>query len=259
MRLVDTHTHLYLPEFDDADGAGAAAVRRAVAAGVGKMVFPNVDASTVAPLESLAAEFPGTVYKAMGLHPTEVGEDWREALADIMSRLGDGTGYVAVGEVGIDLYWDATFCMQQMEVFEIQARRAAELGLPVIIHCRDGLDRVLEVLRGVGGVRAVFHSFGGDTRDVCRIRDVRDFYFGINGIVTFKNSRLREVLPEIGLQRILLETDSPYLAPVPKRGRRNESSYLPYICAHVAQSLDVMPDMVADTTTRNAHDLFGLA
>ncbi len=255
--MIDTHTHLYLPEFDS-DGGGAAAVRRALAAGVGQMVFPNVDATTVEPMLALASEFPGHVSCAMGLHPTEVGEDRDEALGHILDILGDGTGYVAVGEIGMDLYWDATFRDAQMQVFDIQVRKAVEYGLPVIIHCRDGLDETLEVLSGISGVRGVFHSFGGTEADVERVRRVGDFYFGINGIVTFKNSRLREVLPAIGLDRILLETDSPYLAPVPRRGKRNESAFLPFVAAHVADSLGVSVAEVDAATTAGAVDLFGL-
>lgn len=254
--MIDTHTHLYLPEFADQPDGPAAAVRRAVDAGVHSMIFPNVDLTTVQPLEELAARFPGVVYTAMGLHPTEVRDDWRDTLAAIDAHLGDGSRHVAVGEIGIDLYWDATYRSQQMQAFDTQARHAARLGLPVIIHCREALSETLEVLSGIPGLRAVFHSFGGDSADVDRIRRVGDFYFGINGIVTFKNSRLREVLPQIGLDRILLETDSPYLAPVPKRGRRNESAYLPYICAHIAQTLAVTSTEVDSATSANARDLF---
>ena len=165
---------------------------------------------------------------------------------------------MAVGEVGIDLYWDATFRREQMEAFAMQVEKARELGLPVIIHCRDGLDEVLEVLAGYRGVPAVFHSFGGTAQDVERIRALGDYWFGINGIVTFKNSKLREVLPAIGLDRLLLETDSPYLAPVPNRGKRNESAFLPHIAAHIAQHLGLTTTQVAEATTANARQFFRL-
>lgn len=255
--MTDTHTHLYLPEFD-ADGGGEAAVRRALSAGVSRMIFPNVDLGTIEPMERLVARFPGVIYMAMGLHPTEVTDSWQPALDTVMARLGDGQQYVAVGEIGIDLYWDATYRDAQMQVFDRQVRRAAELDLPVIIHCRNGLDETLEVLSGIKGVRGVFHSFGGDAADVDRIRRTGDFYFGINGIVTFKNSKLRDVLGYIGPDRLLLETDSPYLAPVPKRGRRNESAYLPYICAHIAASLGMTSAEIAEVTDANAAKLFKL-
>lgn len=257
MRLIDTHTHLYLENFNP-DGGGEAAVRRALAAGVCHMVFPNVDLSTIGPMEALADMFPDAVSCAMGLHPTEVKADWREALAQVEEHMAAGRRYVAVGEVGIDLYWDRTFREEQMMAFERQCRMAARLGLPVIIHCREGLPETLEVLKGISGVRAVFHSFGGTEADVEAVRAVGDFYFGINGIVTFKNSGLGAVLPAIGAERVLLETDSPYLAPVPRRGRRNESAYLPYICAFVADRLGIDAEAAAGITSANARDLFGI-
>jgi len=253
--MIDTHTHLYLPEFD-ADGHGAEAVRRAMTVGVEQMIFPNVDLSTIEPMETLAARFPGQISCAIGLHPTEIGDNWHEDLQRVFDHLGNGSHYVAVGEVGIDLYWDSTFKEAQMQAFAIQAAKAQELELPLIIHCRNGLDEVLEVLAGYRSVAAVFHSFGGDASDIKRIRELGDYYFGINGIVTFKNSRLREVLPKIGLDRILLETDSPYLAPVPNRGKRNESAYLPHIAAHIAQHLGLTTTEVAEATTKNARQLF---
>ncbi len=195
---------------------------------------------------------------AMGLHPTEVKEDWRDVLSEIGDILGDGRKYVAVGEIGVDLYWDKTFVDAQMQVFEKQVNDAVRLGLPVIIHCREGLDQTLEVLRGIRDVRAVFHSFGGTERDVEAIRKTGDFYFGINGVVTFKNSGLREVLPAIGIDRILLETDSPYLSPVPYRGKRNESARIPLIAGHIASLLDMEVDTVADVTTANAEAMFDI-
>ena len=255
MRFVDTHTHLYLPEFD---GENPDAVTRAIEAGVDRMIFPNVDLSSVGPLSGLASRYPGNVYMAMGLHPTEVKEYWRDVLSEIGDILGDGRKYVAVGEIGVDLYWDKTFVDAQMQVFEKQVNDAVRLGLPVIIHCREGLDQTLEVLRGIRDVRAVFHSFGGTERDVEAIRKTGDFYFGINGVVTFKNSGLREVLPAIGIDRILLETDSPYLSPVPYRGKRNESARIPLIAGHIASLLDMEVDTVADVTTANAEAMFDI-
>lgn len=258
MTLTDTHTHLYDPAFD-ADGGGSTAVDRAIAAGVERMIFPNVDTASVEPLETLAAQYPGRVFMAMGLHPTEVHPDWQPTLAAIEARiLAAPERYVAIGEVGIDLYWDTTYRQEQIEAFERQARLAVQLDKPVIIHCREGLADTLDVLRRVPGVRAVFHSFGGTADDVAAIRAEGDFYFGINGIVTFKNSGLREVLPEIGSGRILLETDSPYLAPVPKRGRRNESAYLPYIAQTVADALEMSVEKLTEITTANAAEFFRL-
>lgn len=258
MRFVDTHTHLYLPEFEEAGEKGGDAVRRAIEAGVDRMIFPNVDLTTVKPMQDLAAQFPDNVYMAMGLHPTEVNEGWRDVLAEVNSHFEDGRKYVAVGEIGIDLYWDKTFEEQQMQVFEQQVATAVERGLPIIIHCREGLQQALEVLQSFRDVKGVFHSFGGSQKDVEAIRRAGDFYFGINGIVTFKNSKLRETLPAIGLERVLLETDSPYLAPVPHRGKRNESAYIPFIAGHISDYLSADVELVAAVTSANAETLFNL-
>lgn len=255
--IIDTHTHLYLPEFDS-DGGGEAAVNRAVEAGIGFMIFPNVDSTTIAPMKRLHAAFPTVTAMAMGLHPTEIGADWRERLEEIHDEFSGGTDYVAVGEIGVDLYWDRTFAEQQMMAFEQQLSWAAETSLPVIIHCRDAQDEVLEVLQTFPGMRGVMHSFGGTPEDVERVRKVADMYFGINGIVTFKNSRLRDSLPAIGLDRMLVETDSPYLAPVPYRGKRNESAYIVNTVEHIARHLDKTPEAIAAATASNAISLFNL-
>lgn len=257
--MVDTHTHIYLPEFSiegQPEGSiegQSATLQRALAAGVDRLVFPNVDRSTVAPMMALHRLFPDNTYVAMGLHPTEVRENWRDELDYFMDLLhNDSSEYVAVGEVGIDLYWDRTFEKEQMTVFEEQVRVSCELDMPLLIHCREGLDQVLEVMEPYPAARAVFHSFGGTADDVERIRRQGDYYFGINGIVTFKNSRLASVLPAIGLDRILTETDSPYLAPVPHRGQRNESAYIPQIVDRIAQALDRPVPFVASATSQNA-------
>lgn len=256
--LIDTHTHLYIDEFPD--GEGAAAVRRALDAGIGKMIFPNIDSSTVEPMLTLHSQFPDSTYIAIGLHPTEINDsDVASQLRFVEEALDGDERFVAIGEIGIDLYWDKTFRDKQMQIFERQMQIAASLGLPAIIHCREGLDEALEVIDGLPTIpQAVFHSFGGTVADVERIRSRADFYFGINGIVTFKNSGLRNVLPSIGIDRLLLETDSPYLAPVPHRGRRNESAYLIHTAAHVAASLGVTAESLAEATTASATRLFSL-
>lgn len=222
------------------------------------MLFPNVDLGTIGPMKALHEAFPDVTCMAMGLHPTEISESWRENLAEIETELGRDN-YVAVGEIGIDLYWDKTFKKEQMEAFGQQVDWAVSRNLPVIIHCREGLPETLDVLGDFGGkVRGVFHSFGGTTDDVDNVRRRGDFYFGINGIVTFKNSKLREVLPVIGAERILLETDAPYLAPVPYRGKRNETSYIVETARTVASSLSRDVKEIADVTTKNAEDLFNI-
>lgn len=253
--LVDTHTHLYLEEFGE-DDQGEGAVRRAYEAGIRKMIFPNVDLTTIEPMKALAAKFPGVVSMAMGLHPTEVKEGWRDDTEYVLAVLSQNEVYKALGEVGIDLYWDKTYEREQMLSLEMQIQKAVELALPVIIHCRNGQAQVLEVLQGFPEARAVFHSFGGTTKDVDDIRRTGDYYFGINGIVTFKNSKVRDALREITLDRLLLETDSPYLAPVPHRGKRNESAYLVHTAANIAAHLEVPVAEIEDRTTRNAEEFF---
>ena len=231
--MIDSHSHIYLEEFD-ADRSDV--VARARQAGVRHLVLPNVDLDTVEPMMALHRAFPAYTSVAMGLHPT------------------------SVGEVGIDLYWDKTYRNEQIEVFDEQLRWAERTGLPVIIHCREGLDEILWTFDNYGGTlpKCVFHSFGGTVDDVEAIRRRGDFLFGINGIVTFKNSKLGDVLPAIGLDRILLETDCPYLTPVPFRGRRNESAYIPHIAAKIAELLGTTIDEVSSRTDANAQRFFDI-
>lgn len=256
--IFDTHTHLYLPEFQQDESP---AVARAIEVGVGMMMFPNVDLTTIGPMKELHAKYPDNTFMAMGLHPTEVKESWHDDLEAVHRELyTNPLDYKAIGEVGIDLYWDKTFRNEQMEVLGRQLDWAVETDLPVIIHCREGLDETLEVLRlFTAPPRCVFHSFGGTKEDVEKILSAGDNYFGINGIVTFKNSKLREVLPAIPRERLLLETDSPYLAPVPHRGKRNESAYIVNTAQTVADSLGMTFDEICDLTTANAKKFFDIA
>lgn len=254
--MIDTHTHLYLDDFAPENDA---VVERAISVGVDKLIFPNVDVNTVAQMRGLHSRYPENTFMAIGLHPTEVNaenvDDQLRYVSDELSAHPDE--YIAIGEIGIDLYWDKQYRDRQMEVLSRQMNMAAERNLPVIIHCRDGLDEVLEVIEGLDKVpQGVFHSFGGTVEDVERIRKYGDFYFGINGIVTFKNSRLREVLPTIGVDRILLETDAPYLAPVPMRGKRNESAYIIHTAGYIANTLGLSNQELDVITTANAERLF---
>ena len=253
--FIDTHTHLYLEKFSPSPQE---VVTRAIDAGVTKMILPNVDLSTINPMKELASLFPQNILMAMGLHPTEVNNSWENDLSLIEQEFNENRDkYIAIGEIGIDLYWDKTYKEQQMVVLKQQFQWAIDNNLPVIIHCREGLDEILEVLDSFSTKpMGVFHCFCGTNEDVERIRERGDFYFGINGIVTFKNSKLREVLPSIGIDRILLETDAPYLSPVPHRGKRNESAYLIHTAAYIAQHLGVSLEKLALTTTANAKRLF---
>lgn len=255
MIFADTHTHLYL---DDFSPENEEVVRRAIACGVEKVIFPNVDLSTIEPMKHLHKSFPQNTFMAMGLHPTEVRETWEKDLAETEKELKENiSDYVAVGEIGIDLYWDKTFIEEQKIVFRSQAQFAVDLDLPIIIHCREGLKEILDVLREMPvKPKGVFHCFCGDIADVEAIREIGDYYFGIGGVVTFKKSTLKDVLPTIGIDRILLETDSPYLAPVPHRGGRNESAYIPEIAAFIAKELGMELSEVASRTTNNCDSLF---
>lgn len=252
--MIDTHTHIYGTEFDsDRDEV----VARSIAAGVDRVVLPNENVDSLPRLLSVGKRYPDFCRLAVGLHPEEVDDTAREQL-DRLESLLDAHPWVAVGEIGIDLYWDTTWRDRQMEALNRQLGWCADRDLPFIIHCRKALDEVLEVMDGFKGLRGVFHCFGGDTADVDRIRRRGDFYFGIGGVVTFKKSTLPAVLPAIGVDRILLETDAPYMAPVPHRGKRNEPAFIPLIAAKIADTLGLTPAEVDQTTTRSAERLFNL-
>ena len=254
--MTDTHTHLYMPDAY-ADG-GIGAVERAIEAGVTRMVFPCVNLASLPDMRTLHERFPDNTRLALGLHPTDLGEDWREVL-DAMETMLPGD-FAAIGEVGIDHYHDDSMRDEQREAFARQLVWARQYGLPVIIHCRDGIDDTLRVIREAEGPlpELIFHSFTGTLADVKRIREVCDPWFGINGVVTFKNAPLlREALPEIGLGRIMLETDSPWLSPAPKRGQTNESDRIVYIRDCVASTLGVTPEQTERATDEAAARIFG--
>ncbi|MCM1370183.1 MAG: TatD family hydrolase [Candidatus Amulumruptor caecigallinarius] len=259
--MTDTHTHLYMPDVYP-DG-GVSAVERAIATGVTRMVLPGVDFASIPEILALHEKFPENTGAALGLHPTELGNDWQWQL-DEMEKMLPGP-YCAIGEVGMDLYHDSSRREEQREAFARQLNWARRYSLPVIIHCREGLDDTLAVIAAEQNSECtlpmpqlVFHSFTGTTEDVRKIRTVCDPMFGINGVVTFKNApTLREALSEIRLDRILLETDSPWLSPAPKRGMTNESARIPYIRDCVASVLGVSPLEVETVTDASAASLFG--
>ena len=253
MKLIDSHTHLYLDEFDD---DREEVINRALDSGVAKCFLPNIDSSTITRMMNMRDEFPEVCYPMMGLHPTSVRDDFESEL-EIVEEWLEKEKFIAIGETGIDLYWDKTFRVQQEKAFERQLKLGLKYDLPVVIHARESFGEIFNVIDRVGvkGMRGVFHSFTGDAAHVKKIREY-DFYFGINGIVTFKNSHLVEVVKEIPADRLLLETDSPFLAPVPKRGRRNESAYIRYVAGKVAEVLGTGEEEVARLTSENAMDLF---
>ncbi len=254
--MTDTHTHLYMAEFE---GEREAAVRRAIDAGVMMMIFPAVSPASDAEMIALAGKFPRNTRFCAGIHPTELGDSWRSDLNSVEKLLCDPR-VVAIGETGIDLHWDNSNIEIQKEAFARQLAWAVQYNLPLIIHCRDGVEETLEVIGNHNGELPVmiFHSFTSGIEDVRRIREVCDPYFGINGVVTFKNAEaLREAIPEIGIDRIVLETDSPYLSPVPYRGTRNESCHIPLICNKVAETLEISMEETERITDRNAAQIFG--
>lgn len=252
--IFDTHTHIYLPEFDEDCNL---VIERAKEAGVTIMMLPNVDVETISPLKKVLESNADCCVAAMGLHPTSVAEDYKARLDEIFRELENGE-YKAVGEVGVDLYWDKTFRAEQLEVFAEQLRWAATKSLPVIIHNREAIDDTIAVLRQNPIERFVMHSFGGSPNDVKRVREVGDAYFGINGVATFKNARLEDTIKEIGLDRLVVETDAPYLSPVPYRGKRNEPAYIVNTVNKIAEVLSVSKEEVEKVTFDNACRLFSL-
>ena len=254
--MIDSHSHIYCDAFDEDRDAVIARSRQA---GVRHIILPNENVESVARLAVLHERYPDYVSMTLGLHPEDVHDDYLAALGAMRPML-DRYPIVAIGEIGIDLYWDKTWRDQQRHALDIQLHWCHERDLPFIIHCREALDDILDVIDHLDCPvpRGVFHSFTGTPDEVERIRERGDFYFGVNGIVTFKKSAVPQLLPVIGLDRLLLETDSPYLAPVPNRGKRNESANIPYINDFVAQAMGVSPQEVSAATDRNAATLFGI-
>lgn len=256
MKIIDTHSHIYSEEFDnDIDEV----IARARAAGVEKILLPNVDVSSLARLHNTAGRYKDYCIPMMGLHPTSVGESWQNELDTIKKQL-ELRPYVAIGEIGIDLYWDKTFEQEQKYVFEEQLRWSIQYNLPVAIHSRDAIAECVECVRNVGAekLRGVFHSFGGSVEELQSIVSLGNFLLGISGVVTFKNSTLSTVLKHTDLSRIVVETDAPYLSPVPYRGKRNESSYTSYIVQKLADIYGTTAEEVGEITTDNAKRLFNL-
>ena len=252
---TDSHTHLYLDAFStDRDDM----VKRAVDAGVTRMFLPNIDSHTIEAMFRLTDRYPTHCFPMMALHPTSVKEDYRDQLTIIEQHLGDER-IIAIVASGIDLYWDTTFIKEQEEVFRTQINWAKERKLPLVIHARDSFQEIFNIMDDEGGegLKGVFHSFTG-TREELKKALSFNFMIGINGIVTFKNSGLGEVVQEIPLERLLLETDSPFLSPHPYRGRRNESSYLVEIAGRVSEIYNLTKEEIGLVTTKNALNLFQL-
>jgi TatD DNase family protein len=254
--MIDTHSHTYLSEFDS-DRSDV--ISRSKKAGVEKIILPNIDLESFDQLISTYQSEPDYFVILNGLHPTSVNANFKKELNTLLNRF-DAHDFKGIGEIGIDLYWDKTFLTEQKEAFRTQIDFAIQHNIPFVIHARDSFPEIFNVLKefAPGKLHGVFHSFSGGTDEISQINKLGDFYFGINGIVTFKNSDLRKVLNDIGLNRILLETDAPYLTPAPYRGKRNESSYLYYICKHIAEHTGHDFQKADEITTRNSKELFSI-
>ena len=251
--MIDTHSHIYGPEFDD---DRAEVLQRARLAGVDKVLLPNINEESIARMLQVAKEYPDMCYPMMGLHPEDVKEDWAQVLDRMEMQLD---GMIAVGEVGLDFYWDATFRKEQIEAFERQICWAVERDLPLVIHMRKAEQELLEVMERhkSDGLRGVFHCFGGSKETASRMLKHEGFVLGIGGVVTFKNSRLAETLRHVPLDRIVLETDAPYLAPVPYRGKRNEPSYVAHVARFLSDIYNVSEEEVNDVTNLAVKRVFG--
>lgn len=253
-KIIDTHCHLYLEDFDPQQDELAAAAQ---ASGIDTLLLPNVDLTTIDRMHALADRYPDFAYPMMGLHPTSVDDRYATALKAVESWLARRP-YCGIGEIGIDLYWDKSRLKEQKIVFEEQLRWSLALDLPVAIHTREAFPEVFDSIRKVGGerLRGVFHSFAGSATDLAEIAALPGFLIGINGIVTFKNSRLAETIRPFPLSRIVLETDAPYLAPVPYRGKRNEPTYIWKTAEKLASIYEVPLEKVVGNTRENALKLF---
>ncbi len=255
MCLIDTHTHIYDHQFslDRHD-----TIQRALDAGVKMMLLPNVDASTIAPMLDLHEHYPDCTRVMMGLQPEEVKEDYKAVLS-MMEKELERNIYIGVGEVGLDFYWDATFERQQLNAFETQLDWAKQLGLPLSIHCRNAFDKMVRILekKQDGGLRGIMHCFTG-TAEEAKVYLELGFHLGLGGVTTYKNCGVKDFLPNLPLDKIVLETDAPYLAPVPCRGKRNEPAYLIHTAQHLAEILQMPLENFAAATAANAKALFKL-
>lgn len=251
--FTDTHTHLYSEEFDE---DRTAMIRRAIDAGVTRFFVPSIDASYTDKMQKLATEFPDNVFLMMGLHPTYVKENYLEELAHVEKELATKK-YYAVGEIGIDLFWDKSLLKQQQDAFQHQIKWAKKYNLPINIHCRDAFDEVFEVLESekASNLFGIFHCFTGDFQQAQKAISL-GMKLGVGGVATFKNGKIDQFLNKIELQHIVLETDAPYLAPVPYRGKRNESSYTILIAEKLAAIYKQPIAEIAAVTTQNAKDIF---
>lgn len=257
MRLIDTHSHLFLEEFSE---DLPQVIERARSAGITHIFMPNIDSTTIDSMLSVCNAYKDYCFPMIGLHPTSVNADYEKELEIVARELKSFNKYIAIGEIGMDLYWDKTFLKEQQIALDKQINWALEYDLPVVIHCRDAFDYIYNVLEPYKNtsLKGIFHSFTGTDDEAARILEFSGFLIGINGVVTFKKSHLPEVLTKIPLEKIVLETDSPYLTPVPNRGKRNEGAYVKDTLMKISEIYRMSPETVGSVTSENALKVFGM-
>ena len=256
MEFIDTHAHYYAEEFDFDRTEG---IQRAKENHVSRILLPNIDLESIQPLFDLCKSDPSLFYPMLGLHPSYIKEDWEFQLKEIKNQI-DQNSIIAIGEIGIDLYWDKTFVEEQKKAFSLQIDWAIERKLPIVIHARESFNEIFEILdtKNCSELSGVFHCFTGSELEVQKILSYGNFYFGIGGVITYKNSQLPEVVKTIPLSKIVIETDSPYLPPTPFRGKRNEPSYVIHVAEKLASIFEIGLDEIATITSENATKLFQL-
>ena len=254
--LIDTHTHLYL---DDFNNDLSVIINNCKNNGIHKLLLPNIDSTTIKAVNKLSSEYANTCYPMMGLHPCSVKKDYESELAVIKNELNKGD-YIAIGEIGIDLYWDRSTLNEQKIVFETQIKWAKEKKLPIVIHTRESFEEIFSIIDALNDndLTGIFHCFSGNKEQAEHIINYGGFKLGIGGVVTFKNAGLDKTLKEVDIDHLVLETDSPYLTPAPFRGKRNESTYLTYIAEKLSSIYDCSIDEIAKKTTTNALEIFKL-
>ena len=256
MVLIDTHTHLFSEAFIE---DRTEIIERAIASGVSTLLLPNIDADSIGPMHDLCQQYPKNCFPMIGLHPGSVKEDWEQQL-EIIRKWLFSEKYIAVGEIGMDLYWDKTFQDAQAQAFRQQISWAKELKLPIIIHAREAFEEIFDIVDELNddNLRGIFHCFTGTLEQARKIQEYGGFMLGLGGVLTYKKSGLDEVVKDIPIDMIVLETDSPYLPPTPHRGKRNESAYLIHIAEKLAEIKQMKLTEVADLTTANARQMFNL-
>jgi len=254
VKLIDTHSHLFSDKFEE---DRMEVVQRAIDAGVERMYLPNVSGETIESMNALVEAFPENCFPMIGLHPCNVKEDFEKELELVRNEL-KASKYFGIGETGLDFYWDLTFKELQIQSLKQHIRWAKEYRLPIVLHTRESFHETFEIIEKENDERltGVFHCFGGSVEDAEKVKSLGGFFIGIGGVATFKKTNHGEVLPNIGLDFVVLETDSPYLAPTPHRGKRNESAYLPLIAGKIAAIMGLPIELVAERTTANAKKLY---